>query len=412
MTTRALAALVPVLALALVSALGASGCDGDADAASSAAPAVPVRVIEVQPRDLVRTYTELATLVAPAFVDVATEVAGRIAALPFDEGDRVRRGDVVVRLDATVAEAQVREARARLAQAEAGLAQAEARVTATDAATREAEAALAQARDAFARKEQLLRERATAEATFREARDQLAGAEARLAVTRAELESARASLSAQAAAIDVSRAAVEVAEAMLAKHSVAAPLDGVVVSRGPDEGAMTQPGDTILRLESTDPLRAEVGLPERLARFVKGGDQVAVRTETTELDGVVFRVSPAVARDTRTVLVEVDVPNRERALRPGTFARVTFALERRDGALAVPEHALRRAPDGAVAVIVADAGPERASAVARERPVELGLTADGWVEVRAGLAAGERVVTLGAETVVDGTPIEVQTGPP
>jgi multidrug efflux pump subunit AcrA (membrane-fusion protein) len=89
---------------------------------------------------------------------------------------------------------------------------------------------------------------------------------------------------------------------------------------------------------------------------------------------------------------------------------VTFALERRDGVLAVPEHALRRAPDGTVEVIVAE--PTRGDgAVARERKVELGLTADGWVEVRAGLAAGDLVVTLGAETVVEGTPVGVLVSP-
>jgi RND family efflux transporter MFP subunit len=134
-----------------------------------------------------------------------------------------------------------------------------------------------------------------------------------------------------------------------------------------------------------------------------------VRTETAELQGVVSRVAPAVARETRTIRVEVDVPNADRALRPGTFARVTFALERRDGALAVPQHALRRTPDEGVAVIVAEQG--RVNLVARERQVKLGLTADGWVEVTDGLAAGERVVTLGAETVVDGTPLEAQAAP-
>ena len=81
----------------------------------------------------------------------------------------------------------------------------------------------------------------------------------------------------------------------------------------------------------------------------------------------------------------------------------------RAGALAVPEHALRRSPDGSVEVVVAEASGGRA--VARERQVEVGLTADGWVEVRAGLAAGERVITLGAETVVEGTPIATRVDP-
>jgi HlyD family secretion protein len=399
-----------VCALAALLVVAASGCDDEAGAASSGPAGVPVRVLEVAPRDLVRTYTELATLVTPLFVDVATEVAGRIEALPVDEGAHVQRGDVVVRLDTVVPQAQVREARARLAQAEAGRGQAAARVASSEAAVREAEAALSLAGDAFARKEQLRRERATAEATYLEARDQLAVAEARLEVARAELESARASASAQAAAVDVARATLEVAEGMLDKHTVVAPQDGVVVSRGPDVGAMAQPGEVLLRLELLDPLRAEVHLPERLARFVTRGDEVVVRTESAELQGIVSRVAPAVARDTRTLLVEVDVPNADRALRPGTFARVTFALERREGVLAVPEHALRRAPDGEVAVIVAEQAP--GGLVARERPVELGLTADGWVEVRDGLAAGERVVTLGAETVVDGTPLDAQAGPP
>ncbi len=398
--------------LAAMAALVLTGCagGGDDDPASAARPAVPVRVLEVAPRELVRTYTELATLAAPMSVDVAAEVPGRIAALPFDEGDRVEQGEVVVELDVALAEAQLRPARARAAQAAAGTAQAEARVGAAEALEREAQAGLALATANFERKRQLREQRATPEATFLEARDELTMAEARLAASQAELASARAALTAQAAAIEVAQAEVGIAEVTLERHTVRAPLEGVVVARGPDPGAMIQAGEPILRLEPTVVLRAEVNVPEGLARLVHPGDEVTVRTDLGRHPGRVRLVAPAVARDTRTVKVEVDVQNDdERGLRPGTFARVTFSLERRQGALAVPEHALRRDVEENATVVVVEQG-ERGP-VARVRPVALGLSADGWVEVTEGLRGGEAVVTLGAETVVDGTPVEPTPAP-
>lgn len=395
----------PSLAAAAALTLLLAGCDRGADGASpTPRRAVPVRVLEVTPRDLVRTYTELATLAASASVDVAPEVPGRIAALPFDEGDRVEQGQLVVSLDDTVAAAQLREARARAAQARAGLGQAEARVSVAQALAREAQAGVALATTNLQRKRRLLEQRATPEATFDEARDQSLMAEARQAAAEAELASARAVLGAQATTIDVALAEVGVAEATLARHRVEAPLSGVVVDRAPDPGDMVQAGEAVLRLEPTSPLRGEVNVPERLARLIAPGDQVSVRTDTGTRPGTVRLVAPSVQRDTRTVKVEVEVDNPDDALRPGTFARVTFALERRPGALAVPEHALRRDVEEAATVVVVEPGAD--GPVARVRPVELGLSAGGWVEVRRGLAAGDVVVTLGAETVGDGTPVE------
>lgn len=386
--------------LPLVCLLAACGADA---ATQQPRRAVPVRALEVAPRELVRTYTELATLRAPASVDVAPEVPGRILALPFDEGDRVEAGDVVVELDATLVAAQTREARARAAQARAGLAEVEARVAASQALVREAEAGRSAAQDAFERRRQLLERQATPLAAFQEARDQLAMAEARVAAAEADLLSTRAMLGGRGAAVEVAEAAVAVAEAALERHTIAAPLPGVVVARGADPGAMLAVGQAVLRIEPTDPLRAEVNLPERLAGLVARGDRVDVRTDADALVGRVRLVAPAVAPDTRTVKVEVDVDNPDGRLRPGTFARVTFALERRAAALAVPEHAVRRDVDGRASVLVVEGG------VARARPVELGLAAGGWVEVRRGLTAGEQVVTLGAATVADGTPVAAAT---
>lgn len=386
--------------LPLVCLLAACGADA---ATQQPRRAVPVRALEVAPRELVRTYTELATLRAPASVDVAPEVPGRILALPFDEGDRVEAGDVVVELDATLVAAQTREARARAAQARAGLAEVEARVAASQALVREAEAGRSAAQDAFERRRQLLERQATPLAAFQEARDQLAMAEARVAAAEADLLSTRAMLGGRGAAVEVAEAAVAVAEAALERHTILAPLPGVVVARGADPGAMLAVGQAVLRIEPTDPLRAEVHLPERLAGLVARGDRVDVRTDADALVGRVRLVAPAVAPETRTVKVEVDVDNPDGRLRPGTFARVTFALERRAAALAVPEHAVRRDVDGRASVLVVEGG------VARARPVELGLAAGGWVEVRRGLTAGEQVVTLGAATVADGTPVAAAT---
>jgi membrane fusion protein (multidrug efflux system) len=324
-------------------------------------PPAPVETIAAPTRDVTVVHVELATLAATETIEIASEVAGRIVTLPYDLGDAVGKGREVVRLDADIASAQTLQ---------------------TDERRRQAEVALTSARSAYRRVERLHNEGVASLQDFEDARDRVALAEAELGAARALLATMRATT---------------------AKYSLASPISGVVTWRNAERGAMIAPGAPLLRIEPLDPLRAEVNLPERIASRVRAGDSVMVESGGESVAALVFRVSPAVDRATRTVLVEIDVPNVDRRLRPGAVGRVHFALETRSGVVALPVTAVRREVSGAAFVLLAEgSGGER---IARRRDVTLGLEAGGWFEVAKGLREGDEVVTLGASSLSDGARI-------
>jgi membrane fusion protein, multidrug efflux system len=324
-------------------------------------PPAPVETIAAPRRDVTLAHIELATLAATETVEIASEVAGRIVALPYDLGDAVEIGREVARLDADIAAAQTLQ---------------------TDERRRQAEIAVAAARTNLRRVTRLHNEGVASLQDFEDARDRLALAEADLGAARAMLATTRATAS---------------------KYSLSSPLSGVVTWRNAERGEMVAPGTPLLRIEPIDTLRAEVNLPEMIAARVHAGDSVIVESGGESVAATIFRVSPAVDRATRTVLVEVDVPNSGRKLRPGAFGRVHFALETRPGVIALPVPAVRREVSGGAFVLIAEKSDT--GHVARRRDVTLGLEAGGWVEIASGLREGEEVVTLGASSLSDGAKI-------
>lgn len=419
----ALPSLFSVASASLLS-VALAGCPARSQApAARPETVVPVEVITLGRRSLVRVYREMATFEAPHAVDVSAEVPGRVVALPRDVGDRVSEGEEICALDDAVpraqrdqARAQVQDVEARRARVLAQVALGEDQIRAADATVREAETARDAARTNFARKEMLFRDHATSEAAYIDARDALASAEARVDAARAAAEAARAALDvtrAEIAGIDAGRAAAEaslaVAEATLRRYRVAAPIAGVVTFRRTEVGEMVAGGVPFIRIEMTDPLRAVTHVPEREAARVAAGQEVDVVAGDATLRGLVFRVAPSVDPATRTVEVEVDVPNSDGRIRPGGFGRVAFVLERREEVLAVPLFALRRTATGAAFVLAcetADGGH-----VVRRRDLVLGLDAQGWVEVISGVALGETIVTMGAATLSDGARVEPRPAP-
>ncbi|MBI4613594.1 MAG: efflux RND transporter periplasmic adaptor subunit [Planctomycetes bacterium] len=460
-----------------LAALAAAGCGKGPGSTGTSRPPVPVETQKVARRDLVRTYTEMATLAATETVEISAEVSGRLVELPYDEGDSVEGGAVVARLDATVPSAQVEQAKAQLArararsaqtlaleaktrsqelqsqarvrEAEAGLAQSRARavqgkaeVARAQATVHVEEASVSAARTVLAREERVSSQGATSGEKLQSAKDALAIAEAKLEAARAgldaagaaadvadaevgvaeadleavgaalggiaaELAAAAAEIAATAAEEEAAAAALAVAEATLAKYAVKAPAPGVVVWRGKEPGEMVTPATFsstgFLRIEPLDPLRAETNLPEGLAGMVRQGGDVPVEVDGRTATGRVFRIARTVDRETRTVKVEVDVPNPDGRIRSGAFGRVTFALDERKGALAIPAVAVRREVGGAAFVLVAR--EKDGADVACRCDVELGLEAGGWVEVVSGVGEGEEIVTLGAGSLGDGARI-------
>ena len=408
--------LLPVAALALAAAFGAAACGSDGSATAStkkgaaaeksavASGAAPreVRVSPAVEERLARTIAATGTLAAEDQVTLGFQVAGRVSELLVDLGSRVARAQPVARLDPT-------DFRLRVEQAEAALRQARVRVGLTPQGTddrvnpeetalvKQARAVLDEARLTRERMDKLWEQQLIARA-------QLDAAVAGLQVAEARYQDAIEEARNRQAVLAQRRSELEMARQQLTDTVLTSPINGAVRERRASVGQYLAVGAAVVTVVRIDPLRLRVAVPEREAAGVKPGQsvRVAVEGDPASYGGRVVRLSPAIEEQSRTLLVEAEVPNPRGALRPGAFAKVEIVSEVAQPAVVVP-----------VSSIVTFAGIQKVLTVADgravERRVELGRRLGERVEVVAGLKAGEAVVVQPGN-LVGGQPVTVAPG--
>ena len=337
---------------------------------------VAVAFAPVEARDLIERLPLTGTLEATRQVALAPRTSGRLATVTVELGDAVAAGQVVARLDDV-------ELRTRLAQAEAALASARATL-------RQREIDLDHRATLAKRDQELFTQDFIARQEMESSQAQAEGARAMLALARAELARAEA--------------ARREAQEALVQAAVTAPMAGVVAERLLDPGAMSGPAQPVVTLVAPGSLKTVVAVGEAVLPRLKPGASATVQVDA--FPGRVFaakvkRVAPVIARETRTGPVELEVADAEGALKPGMFARVELRLSERPQAPAVPRMALVQ-QQGRQGVFVAEDGK------ARFVPVTTGLADGDFIEVRQGLSAGQRVITLGNHLLRDGAPVQAE----
>ncbi len=327
-------------------------------------PALTVATAAVALQSLARSIVGDGSVVAWQELVVGVEAGGlRVAELLVEDGDRVAKGDLLVRLDDSVLAAQRDQ---------------------SAAAVEEAEAALRIARQDLARSTELSRSQNVARQTL-EQRDALARqAEARL---------------------DAARARLAEVTARVAQTRILAPEAGLVLRRPAMLGAVTAVGQEMVRLARDGRLELDARVPELELSLVHPGQPVRVTHGGRVLEARVRAVAPTVAPETRLGIVHVALPEGS-GLRPGMFARAEIMADTVP-VLTVPQEAVVFR-DGRPAVFVVPAGGD---AVAL-RPLATGRRAEGMVEVTEGLSVGERVVVAGAGFLSDGDHVQVADQPP
>lgn len=332
---------------------------------------VPVRTALVERRDISEVLLFTGELESPLAVEVKPKIQGRLEKLeleggePTTEGAEVKAGEVIAELDRRELEAQVALAEAQARQAEVTLADRE-------------------------------RERRRLEALFAE---EVATEQARDAAVTAH-ESAKAA-AAQA------KAQLELAKVNLDETRIRAPMDGVVMERRADPGAMVGPSAAIVRIAQMNPLRLMLAIPARLLPMLEEGQtRVAVSTDVwtdREVDGTLARVFPEADPATRTVRAEVHLDNAKTngswPLRPGMYATARLTLATSPGALAVPASSVIRVLDRQLVFRVENN-------TARAADVKTGLRDGAYIEILEGLSDGDEYVVMGQNKLTDGTPIE------
>ena len=318
----------------------------DAPAATvggGAAPeSVAVITAPVQQKPIAVQVEALGTAHANEAVDITSKAGNKVVAVRFDEGQWVRRGQVLVELDGA-------QDRADLAAAEA---------------------ALAESRSAYERSRGLFTQQA---------------------VSQSQLEQIEATLKGNVAR-------VAAAEASVADTVIRAPFDGRIGLRRVSVGALVSPGAVITTLDDTRTMKLDFDVPESFLAILKPGLIVAAKSiayPDESFDGAVESVDSRVDPVTRSIKVRARLPNPKGFLRPGMFLTVVVSRQPLPG-LVVPEQAL--VPErGEVYVFVVAGGR------ALRRIVTIGRRRPGEVEILTGVAVGERIVIEGTQKIRDGS---------
>lgn len=299
-----------------------------------------------------REITAIGTVRANESVEIATEIAGRIAAIDFSEGGQVRKGEVLLRLDAEINEAQRDQAQASLTLSAAN----------------------------YQRAETLFKDQAISAREVDEAKAQYLLDQAQLRLRSAEL----------------------------ARSVIIAPFAGVVGLRQVSPGSYVQPGTLIVTLNDLDPVKVDFRLPESYANTVKVGQaltlSVAARSGES-LVGTVYASDPQIDEKGRSLLLRARVANPRGLLRPGMFATVRFSEGGEGETMVIPEEAL----------LLQKSGPQVYRVVAGKVEliaVETGKRRQGEVEILSGLEVGETVVTAGQLKIRPGSAVKIASPQP
>jgi RND family efflux transporter MFP subunit len=375
-----------VISAALIGAAAAGCSHGEAPKSVAGSP-VSVSVAAADEQDLVTPFEAGGIVRAQRVAVIVSRIMADVRAVPVKAGDRVRAGQALVLLDARELQAH----RDRATASKAAVTQA----TALAEADRQAaEAGLALARLTHRRIADLKAKNSATQGELDEAVANLRGAEARMSVAEARVAEARAS-------IDSASAGASAADVMASYATLTAPFDGVVTEKSVDPGNMASPGQPLVTVEDDRTFRLEVRLDESRAALVHVGDEVRARFDdgASSLTGRVAEVERMLDPGSHDFLVKIDLPSGT-PLRSGMYGRAILRGAARRG-LAVPEAAVvRRGQLSSVFVVDADNR-------ARLRLVNASEPADGWVEIRAGMRSGERVVLSPPPALVDGSPVTV-----
>ncbi len=396
-------AAVAVLALAAANGCGENGPGAKAKpVATQPVAARQVAVTSVALQAWPRTVRVQGSLLAFENATIGSKLAGRVESVEVDLGSVVKRGQPLVVLDRSELDLRVRLAQSQLQQACAAVALTpdddEAQLKLEGAAPVMLEQALLdEAQSALERGKPLVASRAITSS-------QLDALVAQMRAAQARLNSALNAVREQVALIGVRRTELAIAQQQLADARILAPFDGVVDERRTSPGEYVQVGQAVVTLVRSDRLRFTAGVPENKAADVRLGQQVLLKVAGVKNppSATVSRVSPMVMQTSRSVRIEADVPNEPTRLQAGLFAEADVVIDPAAQALAVPASAVSRFAGVQKVWQVTDG-------TAHQITVRTGREDAGRIEILAGLAPGDQIVTA-ADKGYDG-PVVVANDP-
>ena len=318
---------------------GKSG-EGKAKGEGGRAPQ-KVATLLIKPEPFTETLSATGSLLADEGVELQAEINGKIAAIRFREGSRVRRGDLLVKLNDSDLRAQRELAIHNLE--------------------------LAQLREQ--RIGQLVKEGIVTASDYDTAKYEVSARQDQIAITDAQIE----------------------------KTEVRAPFDGVVGLRYVSEGSYVNATTRVATLQQIDRLKVNFSVPEKYAGRIRAGSRIsfAIVGSDHRFSGEIYAFDPRIDAGTRTVVIRAVCENPGGLLLPGAFANVELELARLDAAILVPAEAVIPGVSEKNVFVLVDGKATR-------RAVEIGTRTANQVQILSGLAAGDRLIVSGLQQMREG----------
>jgi membrane fusion protein (multidrug efflux system) len=328
--------------------------------AGAGAPARPpsVESAKVEVMKLTDDTQAVGSLKSRQGVTLRPEVSGRITQLNFKDGERVKKGQLLVQFDDQLQLAQVKQSQAELSIAQAN----------------------------HKRNQELV----------------------------AQNFISKRSVDESAANLEVAQAKLSLSQATASRLKITAPFDGMTGIRTVNVGDYLKDGGDIVNIEDITAVFVDFRLPERFQSKVKKGQKAQVDMDALpgrKFTAVIQAIDPLLDTNGRSVGVRACIDNRQNQLRPGMFARVNTVFSEREKAVVVPEEAI--VPQAGKQFVIklldgADKGTDKETKTTQRVEVKVGIRRPGKVEILEGLAEGDEVVTAGQQRVQkDGTSVKV-----
>ena len=351
MNRKVILASILVVVVVLVIVFTSSGPQGRRDGpgragSRSGETTMPVRGIVIVPRPLDNRIMATGNVLATEEVELRSEASGKVTQVLFKEGSHVNKGDLLVKINDSDLQAQLRKAESQ---------------------------------------KTLLEEKEGRQRRLREVN----------AISQEQYDVSRNDLAGVKAEIDLLNAQIQ-------KTEVHAPFSGVVGLRSVSEGAYVSPSTLMARLQDLTSVKIDFSIPEKYASVVKKGDKIRFTVEGSgaQHEGTVYAMEPKIDPVTRTLRMRAIARNPDESILPGSFARIEVLLGRQEQSVLVPTYAV--IPDlKGQKVFVAKNG--RAAFV----EVETGMRMEEQIQIVKGLAANDTLLTTGLLQLRPGIPVSV-----
>lgn len=369
-----------IVALILISMVAFTGCGSKNEAQPVEAQEeelipIPVEVVAVTTADISSTDNVNGLLAANVEVNVVPKVPGKVAQILVDMGDRVNKGDVLVRLDDAELQAQLKQAQAGLAMAKTSGSQANVRYQ--------------DAKKNLERMQSLFEQGAISE-------QQLEGAEIQVELADPEVSAAQ---------IKQSEASLQMVQTQLNNTVITAPVGGIISARNVEIGEMA--GQTpVVSIVDIDKVIVEVNVTEGQVNKLAKGQKVDVEVAAVSdklFAGTILSISPAADAQTRLFQVRIEISNKDHKLKPGMFAQVKLSTEKKFGVVVISKEAIIERDKEKIVFVVQNN-------VAIQKEVITGISDDNKVEVLSGLSSGEQLVIKGQHKLQNNAPVNVAGG--